>query len=285
MTGSHHHFSWRAVTSVVAMIAFLALAVTGAVLFIAPPGRIANWTNWTVLGLRKSQWSDLHICFGTLFVVAAVVHLVFNWRPLVGYFKDRLSRRIGLRREWVTALALCALVFAGTRAGVPPFSTWLAWNEYLRQSWDTPRQRAPIPHAELLTLAELAAKAGLDFPTVAPRLEARGICGFAPDTVVQKLADQAGLSAQQLYEIITAPETCSDRRGMGQGAGRGGAGKGPGRMTLAEYCGGAGVTVRDALARLSAKGIKAAESQTLREIATNNGYESPHDLLEIIGGR
>ena len=31
----------------------------------------------------------------------------------------------------------------------------------------------------------------------------------------QKLADKAGISAQQLYEVITAPETCADRRGEG----------------------------------------------------------------------
>ncbi len=85
-------------------------------LFVSPPGRNANWTNWTLLGLRKSDWGGLHIWFGAVFLTVVVVHLILNWRPLVSYFKGKLTRRVGFRWEWAVALPFCGAVYAGIRA-------------------------------------------------------------------------------------------------------------------------------------------------------------------------
>ncbi|MBK9139658.1 MAG: DUF4405 domain-containing protein [Verrucomicrobia bacterium] len=279
----HHpsrRFQWRALTSVLIAGSFVILVVTGIVLFAAPPGRIANWTNWNILGLRKTEWAGLHIWFSTLFLLVTIFHVAFNWRPMVSYFKDRLSRRIGFRWEWAVALLIVAGVFAGTRLAVPPFSTLLAWNEDLKQSWDSPADRAPIPHAELLTLRELAEKAGVPVETAVARLEARGVKGFAQGTVVEKIAAGAGLSAQRVYEIIVA----SGDRGSGQGLGRGGqgAGGGPGRKTLEQFCTDESLALDKVLARLAARGITANGSQTLREIAVSAGFARPSELLELI---
>jgi hypothetical protein len=162
-------FRWRALTSVLITAAFLVLAVSGIILFISPPGRVANWTNWGIFGLRKSEWAGLHIIFSSLFLLAAGVHIFFNWRPLLGYFRSRWNEASGMRWEWVAALAIACGIYWGTRAGVPPFSTLIAWSETIRESWESPRERAPIPHAELLTLKELADKAAVDFAIAASR--------------------------------------------------------------------------------------------------------------------
>lgn len=286
-------FQWRAMTSVLIAASFLLLVATGVVLFVSPPGRIANWTDWNIVSLTKRDWTGLHIWFSALFLIVAVFHLVFNWRPMLGYFKDRMTRRVGFRWEWLGALAICGMVAAGTLTHVPPFSTLLAFNERVKESWDEPRQRAPIPHAELLTLDELVAKAGLDLATASPRLEAKGIRQFNGETIVQDLAARSGMSAQRLYEIITgAPAVTGPGRGGaghgagggGRGPGGGGGGGGPGRKTLSEFCADEGIKVDDAMRRLSAKGIKAEPGLTLREIAVNHGYNRPYELIEAIRG-
>jgi ABC-type Fe3+-siderophore transport system permease subunit len=105
-------FVWRAMTSVLIAASFLILLITGVVLFVSPPGRIANWTNWTILSLRKQEWIGLHVWFSTLFLLVTIFHLVFNWRPLMTYFKDRMTRRLGFRLEWLVALLICAGVYA-----------------------------------------------------------------------------------------------------------------------------------------------------------------------------
>lgn len=214
-------------TSVLIAASFTVLVASGVILFVSPPGRIANWTNWTIFGLRKHDWIALHVWFSLLFLLVAMFHLVFNWRPMLNNFKDRLTRRVGFRWEWVVALAVCAGVYAGTRAGVPPFSSLLAFSERVKEGWDQPRQRAPIPHAELLTLSELVQKAGVEMTTATNRLAAKGITNVAGDIVVQELAAKNARSAQQIYEMILAEPA---KRGAGHGQGQvQGHGQGQGR--------------------------------------------------------
>jgi hypothetical protein len=281
-------FAWRALISVLISGAFLVLVVSGTVLFVSPPGRIANWTNWAMLGLRKHDWISVHVCFSVLFVVGAFIHAGFNWRPLLTYFKDRLTRRAGFRLEWLAALLICAGVYVGTRAAIPPFSSLLAFSDQVKESWDKPRDRAPIAHAELLTLAELAEKAGIDVKTAANRLQAKGMTGASSKVVVQDLAQKNQRSAQQIFQALTDPgERAGEREQQRHSAGfAGGKGAGgPGRKTLTEYCAGEGIDEKSALERLQSKGIKARPDQTLREIAVNNGYERPYELMSILGGK
>ena len=145
--------------SILIAIAFLALAVTGVVLFLVPPGRVANWTDWRLAGLSKDQWQSLHICFGVVFAVGSVVHIYLNWRTLVCYFTSRATGRLSFRWEWALAIGLCAVVGFGTVLGLPPFSSFMAFHETVKHSWEAEERRPPIPHAELLTLSELAVEA------------------------------------------------------------------------------------------------------------------------------
>lgn len=268
-------FQWRALTSVLMTLGFLFLAVSGTVLFLAPPGRVANWTNWTMLGLRKSEWGGVHIWFGSLFLAMTALHVFFNWRPLVSYFKNRVTRVIGFRKEWAVAAGFSAVVFGGVRAELPPFSTFLTWNEGIKESWDRPAERAPIPHAELLSLAALAEKGGVDPAVATARLNAQGVAGFTGETVVQKIADQAKIPAREVYDIIL-------KGGSGAGGhGDGKAGGGLGWKTLAQFCAEEGLALESVRARLARGKVKFTDEMTLREIAASNG-QKPYDLVESL---
>jgi hypothetical protein len=266
-------FQWRALTSVLMTLGFAMLALSGVMLFLSPPGRVANWTNWTLLGLRKSEWGGIHIWFGTLFLVMTALHVYFNWRPLVSYFKSRMTRRVGFRREWAYAAVVTVVVFGGTKAGIPPFSTLLAWNEEVKESWEVAEQRAPIPHAELLSLAALAEKGGVALSEAQRRLADRGIPDAAGDRIVQAIADDAKLPAREIYEIITRADSSASRHGEGK------AGGGLGWKTLAQFCTEEGLTLATVRARLEAKGITFTETMTLRDIAKANG-QVPYELVE-----
>ena len=268
-------FQWRALTSVLMTLGFALLALSGVMLFLSPPGRVANWTNWTLLGLRKSEWGGVHIWFGTLFLVMSAWHVYFNWRPLVSYFKNRATRSIGFRLEWAVAAVVAVVVFGGTKAGLPPFSSLLAWNEDFKASWEQPTGRAPIPHAELLSLAALAEKGGVEVAVATTRLAAKGITGFTAETIVQQIADGAKIPAQQVYDIImTGPKAAGDH-------GDGKAGGGLGWKTLAQFCADESLSLEAVRAQLTAKKIKFDDTTTLREIASSNG-QKPYDLVESL---
>jgi hypothetical protein len=290
----NRQFSWRAFVSVLTALSFIGMTFTGVILFVVPPGRIANWTGWTILALTKHQWIALHLWFSLIFVVASAFHVQLNWKPFVSYFKNKVTKALALRAEWALALVFCVVVFLGTIADVTPFAPLAAWNESIKHSWDRPRDRGPIPHAELLTLTELAEQVrDADLETMLANLKARGIEVDSPDVVLGELAEAHNMTPARLYGIAmgrTAP-------GRGYGAGRGQGGRGPGgsgggsgqradthadsgekhdeggrgrgfgRMTLKEYCDDMGLDVNTAVKKLKDAGFKADPNMTMRAIA------------------
>lgn len=56
-------------------------------------------------------------------------------------------------------------------------------------------------------------------------------------------------------------------------------------MTLTEFCQSRGLDPAAALSRLEAAGMKAAEGNTIRDIANDNGYSRPFEIIEVIEGR
>lgn len=270
-------FGGRGFTSVAAALSFVALAVTGVVLFFTPVGRVAHWTGWRLLGLSKGQWEALHIWFALSFLIATGFHIWLNWRPLLGYFKSRLTRRFALRREWTLALVLCGVVFAGALIELPPFSSLMTLNEMVQSSWEKSDERPPIPHAELLSLRELAGEVGAELETMLARLKARGIAVESPESVVRDVASEHGLTPVQVYNIAVGE---SGRRKSGQS----GAGRGLGRKTLREFCAEEGLDLTTSLERLRAAGLEADAQMSLRDIAQQGGLR-PADLLDVLKKR
>jgi len=277
-------FNWRAFISVTTAISFVAMSVTGVVLFVTPPGRVAHWTGWKIGALTKEQWAGLHIWFSLLFMIVAVLHLYLNWRAFLSYFRTRIHRAFALRMEWALALLLCGIVGWATLAEVKPFSSLLTWNEAIKHSWETPAGQAPIPHAELLTLSELAEKTqGLDAESMIKNLQAAGIEVASPDAVLGDLAKQAGRTPMQLYALATGQSNAPQPRG-GRGANRENqqGGYGIGRLTLRQYCEQQGLDLEKTVQKLREKGFKGEPDMTVREIAATGGVHpsAMRDILE-----
>jgi len=306
-------FNWRAFFSVLTALSFIGMAFTGVILFVVPPGRIANWSGWTLLGLTKHQWIGLHDWFSIIFVVASVFHVYLNWKLFVSYFKSKVSKAFALRTEWALALVVCIAVFFGTLGDVAPFSSLLVWNENIKHSWDSPQQRAPIPHAELLTLTELAEQVrDVDLETMLTNLKANGIEVESTDIVLGELSESYNMTPARLYNIAlgqTRPGRGyggagqGGRQGQGgHGAGgpgggsgqhtvtqadtgaehaRGGAVRGIGQMTLKEYCSQMGLDVNKAVKKLQDAGFKASPDMTIRVIADTAGIH-PSEIRTLL---
>ena len=270
-------FNWRGFVSVATGLSFLVMSITGIVLFITPKGRVAHWVEWRMLGLTKDQWGGLHIWFSLIFMVMAAFHIYLNWKPLLNYFRDRIRRTYALRREWLFSLIICGIVFAGTLADVAPFSSLLVWNELIKNSWEVPGQQAPIPHAEAMTLAEIADKVkGIDAETMVTNLRAGGIEVESTHVIVGQLAEENNLSPRKLYAIAVG-QSFSGRAGGGYRAHYG-----LGQLTLQQYCDRIELDVNETIERLRNKGIQARPDMLLRDIARAAGMHASdiRDILE-----
>ena len=297
--GNNNKFKWRAFTSVLATIFFALMAFTGIILFLTPPGRVANWTGWTLIALTKHQWGGLHIWFGLLFIITSAFHLYFNWKPLVSYFKDKVSQSFAMRAEWIIALIIPAIVFVGTLAEIKPFSSLLALNETIKHSWEAPNKRAPVPHAESLSLASVSEYIqDVNLETMVANLKAKGIevSSDDVDVVFGDLAETSGMTPNQLFEIAVGQSGyysssvafCASEQGAGsrtgersQGDGQkseadshsqgGGSGSGFGRMTLRQFCAQLELETNAAIKTLNNLGFTATPDMTIRAIADSAG--------------
>ena len=284
-------FNLRAFTSITTGVSFIGMSLTGIILFVVPPGRIANWTGWTIFGLSKHQWGGLHIWFSLVFMLAALFHIYFNWRPLLNYFKSKVSKSLALRWEWASAVLLCVVVMLGTLADIKPFSSLLTWSEAIKHSWDETDRQAPVPHAELLTLAELAEYVDdVTVETVIQNLKAKGIEVDSSEHVVGELAKAHDMTPDELYAIAVGEIRTGRARG---GDGRGGAGRGQigqqehrggqgiGRMTLQQYCTNADLEIDVAIEKLRKIGLEARKEMTIREIADVTGVH-PSEVRTLL---
>ena len=195
----------RRAVSLTALGSFLFLSWTGIMLFLSPQGRVAYWSGWTLGGLSKEQYGSLHTTFMVLFLLVGVWHIVLNWRPIVGYLKDRTTKVRVATPEFSLAIALCGAFFVGTLAGVFPFQQFLAVGDVVKDYWERSSGSPPWGHAELSSLDRFC-RGMEDFE----RLENQRLVAIDCDEAVAALRD-AGIEvegrSQQLIEIARINST------------------------------------------------------------------------------
>ncbi len=273
-------FNWRNFVSLYMTFAGIIIAVSGIILYIAPAGRIANWTHLSILGLEKAEWQALHIIFTFTLLIATGFHIYYNWRPLVAYFRTKFQQKISLRKElWISSIVTIILI-GFTLNNVPPFSTVIDFGEDFKDSWATEENEPPVPHAEEMTLKELAEITGQQVEKYISDLKANGI-EASDDDIIQDLADEENLKPSEIYKFMqlvtkssndTTAKSSKSYQGLGYG-----------RMSLEEVCPKLGVDIEIAIQRLQEAGIMAQKGTTLKDMASAHDL-LPLDLTNIIKG-
>ncbi len=256
-------FNWRIFISFGLVLSFVMLLVSGIILYIAPPGRVANWTDWQLLGLTKSGWQNQHSVFGFAFALLSIFHLfVINWKAFLSYLKTKTAEGLKSPKELLSSLLLFLLFGVGTYFVIQPFSAILDFGNNISASWEQRDKQPPVPHAETMTLVELARQPGLggDAELLKTKLDE---AGFSVTSVEETLADIAvrnSTTAQKLYQHI-APAESGNKTLPAEGLGR---------KTLQEIADGAAISVSSLQLALGQKGIEAEQDMTLKTIAEQN---------------
>jgi len=199
-------FHWRSFVSVLIALSFIVLTFTGIVLFIVPPGRIVNWTDWKFLALTKNQWIALHDWSGVIFVIAVVFHLCFNLRAFISYFRSKTAKIFSLRAEWVAALVICVVVCSSAILNITPFSKLMAWNDSIKYRWDNPSQQSDVQGARFgrMILKQYCKQMNLD---VNEAIKKRKDAGFAakPEMTMREIAASAGAHPSEIRTFLNQP--------------------------------------------------------------------------------
>lgn len=227
---SRRTWKWRNVVSFYLLFATIVLLISGIALYVAPPGRVAHATGWRFLGFNKEQWKAIHTLLGYIGTVFAVWHLILNWKALLNYLRDRVRRVYRLKAEFVVALLLTVIVWAGAALDLPPFDIVMDWGEEFSNMWErsatvseTPVEEQEVEESNTavpadtsveehegeygkwkwgqLTVEELCEQQGIPLADGLVRLEAYGLAAD-PTSRIRQLADASGYAPSDVANII-----------------------------------------------------------------------------------
>jgi hypothetical protein len=129
-------FHLKGFISLLLAICFLILGFSGIIVYLTPRGRVANWTDWTMLGLAKHDWQAIHMNVALLFLIAAGLHVYLNWPIFWSYLKRKGSLALNLKLELLASIVIAAVVLTGVIAQVRPFSYPMTFNYQIKDYWD-----------------------------------------------------------------------------------------------------------------------------------------------------
>jgi len=269
----------RKITSLTALVSFTLIIVTSVVLYIVPQGRVAYWADWRLWGLTKTDWTNIHVNLGVLFLVSILLHTYYNWKAITGYLKDRARRMRVFTPEFNAALAVTVVVSAGTYFMLPPFSWVIQGGEAIKDAGAVKYGEPPYGHAELSSLGTFSSKMGIETAAALERLRAAGIRVTDANETLERIAKANGLAPQQVFEAMRPPETTAAADAPATLPETPPAGFG--RRTLADISHEYRLNLPELVRRLAEAGIRADAAKSLRDIAAEN-QRSAQDVYEVM---
>lgn len=266
----------RRITSLTALLSFLALITTGVVLYIVPHGRVAYWADWHLWGLTKTEWGNIHINLGLLFLISIGLHIYYNWKAILSYFKNKAKQIKVFTREFNVAFVFLIVLVTGTYMEIVPFKWILEINDALKNAAAQKYGEPPYGHAELSSLKVFAKKMGFDLSEAMTHLNKADISVESEKETMQDIATRNHLSPQQVYLAMKPAEEGGRQRKMPLTPP-----PGTGSRSLADLCQEYNLNIPIVLQGLDEENIKASTGMSIKEIATKND-RSPIDVYDAV---
>ena len=273
-------FNLRSFTSFSLLISTIIMSWSGFILYVAPPGRIANWGDWRLMLFTKAEWQALHTIFSYMFFILFVIHLFFvNWKTFMNYIKSKL--KTGLNRKWelLAATIVSSIFFVGTLESWTPFGPVMTFGENVKQGWDKKYVSPPVAHMEEYSLIKLSEQfPGVDVDEMMKTLQDSNIIVNDKERTLKSIASDNDVTPSRIYQVLTSRYQKQQVKNTGE------APSGVGRMTIkavAEYL---GKEPSELLSILKENGVEATGETTMKTVADQLGI-SPHDIYSSFTDR
>jgi len=188
--------------SLLMLWAMLLMTYSGIMLFIAPEGKVAYWVNWSMFGMSKTQFGNMHVSFMILFIFATIFHLYFNWKPMVSYMKNKAKGFVFFTKENIIALCISLFFIFGTLFTTQPFSSLFALEKDIKHYWGDELGKPPYGHAELSSLKLFCKRTGYDVDEVVKVLQKNNIKVEKKNHNLKKIAMYNKTTPAKIYDII-----------------------------------------------------------------------------------
>lgn len=277
----------RKITSMTMVWSLIVLVFNSIVLYVVPEGRIANWADWRFWGLDKHDWSAQHTTVGFLFIFAAMLHIYYNWKPILNYMKDKAKKFKVFTAASSIGLGLTVIFVVGTYLDVPPMSTIVEFSEQIKEGAAQEYGDPPYGQAQSSSLKGFTSRMGLDLNRSMELLRDAGIEVTDDKEMVQDIAERSGNTPQQIYDIIK-PAGISPAAPGADTHSEDGADKamnppksGMGKKTIIQLCEEIGQDCDMIIAGLKQRGMTIDPEQKLKDLAAENGT-GPMQIYEAM---
>jgi hypothetical protein len=271
----------KRIVSLTAFISFFLILLTSIIMYIAPQGRVANWSEWLLWGMSKEQWAGIHVNIGFLFLLALLFHIYYNWQPIMLYLKNKAKRIKVFTMEFNIALILTLVFVMGTYFELPPMSTILKLSEDFKASAAKKFGEPPYGHAEASTLKTFTIRMNIDLNAAMDLLKKAGYKVDNDMQTLSQLAQTNGVTPQKIYsEISSAEKKTTASSGESHGLPDTPV-PGSGKLTLSEFGSQYNLDVNVVVKFLKESNMKFEEGMTMKQIGDANGM-SMADIYEKI---
>lgn len=269
----------RKITSLTAALAFIVMIITSITLYIVPQGRIAYWAGWELMGLSKTQWGDIHINTGILFLLSLALHTYYNWGAIVKYLKNKSRKLTIFTKNFNVALVITLAFVLGTFFEIQPFSGILNISSGIKEKAIAKYGEPPWGHAELSSLKSFTSKTSLDLNKSMSLLSAAGIKVENGKQTLAHISKTNKTTPQHIYDTIKPaklPEIAFDKNGALPSSSPMGFGK----MTVNDFCTKYSLKPGKVIKLLEKENIAATKEMTMKQIASK-ANTIPSELYEI----
>ncbi len=272
----------RKITSMTMLVSLVLLLLNSIVLYIVPEGRVAHWADWHFWGLSKTEWGNQHLTVGTLFLLAGILHIYYNWRAITSYLKNKMKAVRVFTPPFNIGFLITLLVAVGTYFHIPPMSTVVDFGVYLKEQEAQKLGSPPYGRAELSSLKIFCQKETLDLDQAVALLNTARIQVASVDHSLADIAKANGTSPQHIHLTIMPAKKVTARVPVSPGIFPGEPPEGFGKKTLEEFCAEFGLDYLSTSEALRANGLRLERGETIRTIANRNTLQ-PVDIYQIIG--
>jgi len=263
----------KKITSLTMLCSIIVMTYTGIMLFIAPPGRIANWANWKLLGLGKEDYAQIHITFMVLFVVMTILHVFYNWKPITSYMKNKAKEMIVFTKDMIVALVLTLIFIFGTIFAIPPFTTFLDFGDGIKHSWEKDYGTAPYSHAELSSFKMFTKKLDYDLEKSEEILNSNNI-KFERTQSLSYIGNENSVSPQFIFNLLKKNFEKDGKITIAL--------TGMGKKTIFEVAQTLNLSTDEFILKLKTLGIEANENDKFKKVVEKYDM-SPMDVIEKLG--
>lgn len=275
----------HSLTSFLTTFSFVIVTVSGIMMFMVPPGRIASWTEWKFIGLTREEWVRVHVVLSVFFAGIGIYHLILNWRIFVNYIISKVSKGLHYTRELIISIVIVLFCSFGAYFQIFPFGQFITFNNWVKTLWVTsPEFEPPIAHAEALSLVSFTTRMGMNLEQAMEELKKNKISVEDVNDPLSLIGEKNHISPMEIYVKIKkfekplTPSTIFTEEMVEQKF----EGRGIGEKTLAQVAKENNLDLDAMKKRLSAQDLPPQEGETIRQLADRQKIKTvPIQILKM----